>query len=211
MDISTLLGTNLSQPNLLSSMQNLTATTSKATDPLAAILQAQDQLLTLSAIGKTTNKASQVAQLSNDPNVMAGLQQTVNAIASQPLNVQSFSLLQTINKMATQDTEALNGVFSTVSTLVESGFSGAVSSYLDTVNTAYNQSGATAIAALNNSITDAITADGATTSTILHSLSSLFQQYQNTTTTAVSAVTPKTTILAEDPSYFPALTVNSLA
>ncbi len=202
MDISAL--TSLQQSSSLPSLFNTQSTTATSSDPMMAILQSQEQLITLSAVGKAAGQAHAVALGSGDPNAVAGLQQIMSAVSSSSLSADSFTALQTINKLASQAPDTLNAVLDNVNSLTQRGMSSSITSYLSAVNTSFSQGGATSVDTLNTGVTQTLSDTTTDTATVLQQLSTLFQQIQPATTAAASSTTTTaapTYILADDPAY----------
>lgn len=157
-----------------------------STNTMTSLLQVQARQLTLSAIGKGLNRANQVASASGDAEIKAGFQQAVNAVTSGTMTTADFSVLQTINKLASDDPDTLKSVLSTVNSLSENNQGSATRSYLTAISAGYAQSGASAVSALNQSVASAMSETG-DTATIRQSLSELFAKYLTNPTTISTA------------------------
>jgi hypothetical protein len=159
-----------------------------AMNPMTLVLQAQARQLTLSAIGKGMNRASQVASASGDAEVKAGFQQAISAVTTGTMTTADFSVLQTINTLATKDPDTLRSVLSTVNSLTEKDQGSAVRGYLTTVSATYAESDSTAVTALNAKVAQALT-EQTDDASIQQALSDLFQQYLTSPTTISIAAT----------------------
>ncbi len=193
------------QQNLVTSLFNTsTSTSTTATDPMTTILQGEEQLMSLSALGTVANTAYKAAQASGDANVTAGVQQAMNTLLTQNMTPDSLTTLQTINTLARDDQTTFNSVFSTVNTLNTQGMTTAVTPFLNAVNAAYTQSGSDGVTSLISDVTQTLNSGGTDTATTLKTLTAQLQQYLPTSTAVAKANTGDTSatvILAEDPNY----------
>jgi hypothetical protein len=175
-----------------------TQTTTANMDPMATLLHNQQQAVTLSAVGKSLGQAHAAALASGDARATAGLQQTIEAVTSSSLNANSFSVLQTINRLADQSPGALTTTLTNVNTLTTKNMGVAVTSYLGAVDTAFAQSGVTGVNELNTSVQQAFAKGGTDTAAVLQQLSTLFQQIQPVVNPAPATTQSPTLILANE-------------
>ncbi len=195
-----------------------TATTSAAST-MATLFTNQQQLITLSALGRYAGKVDAQATATGNSEVTQGLQDAMQAIyrgnssgstgIAQALYGQAstnktlYNTLNTMNQLATEAPDTFNAVLINVKTLADNGMTGAIQSFLTAINNANAQHGLSEVATLNTAVTDALNDTGTSAGTTLQSLTELFQRYTTAETSSNTAITQSLlyAFLANNASY----------